>query len=65
MQHLRGVCKLTNFNSEATLFFSFNTVRPLFIDFLFFITAHMSFHCCPISTDLTIITLNGDLHVHV
>ena len=38
-----------------------DTIRPLFIDFLFFITARMYFCCLtyfPIITDLTIITLN-------
>ena len=43
-------------------------VRPLFIDFLFFITTCMYFHCRTnllIITNLAIITLNDDLHVHV
>ena len=41
--------------------------RPLFNDFLFFITARTYFHCLtyfPIIKDLAII-LNDDLHVHV
>ena len=39
-----------------------------FIDFLFFITARVYFHCrtyFPIITDLAIITLNDNLHMHV
>ena len=38
-------------------------VRPLFNDFLFFITARTYFHCLtyfPIITDLAIITLNDE-----
>ena len=40
-------------------------IKPLFIDFLFFITARMYFCCLtyfPIITDLT---LNDDIYVHV